>query len=80
MTDQQLYLALGLPTFLYLLGFTTTILIIVWQAKSTERTLNARIDGLQREMIAQFQATREMILRVEQVADARIKWLEEHAK
>ncbi len=80
MTDQQLYLALGLPTFLYLLGFTTTVLIIVWQAKSAERTLNARIDGLQHEMIAQFQATREMILRVEQVADARIKWLEEHAK
>lgn len=80
MTDQQLYLAFGLPTFLYLLGSNTTILILVGQAKSAERTLHATIDGLQRELIAQFQATREMILRVEQVAGARIKWLEEHAK
>lgn len=46
MTNQQLYLAMGLPTFLYLLGFTTTILVIVWQAKGIEKVVHLRVDAL----------------------------------
>ncbi len=76
MTDQQLYLALGIP----FLMFITNILVIMWQAKSTERTLSTRIDGLEKIMAANFDGIRQGILRIEQVADARLKWLEERHK
>ncbi|MDQ2840554.1 MAG: hypothetical protein M3Y72_05850 [Acidobacteriota bacterium] len=77
MTDQQLYLAIGLPITAFLLGALVNILVIMWQAKATERILSARIDGLERLMDARFNAMAEGMLRVEQVLDARLKHLEE---
>ena len=78
MTDKQLYLAIGLPIFAVFLAMLTNIVAIMWQSKNTERTLSAKIDGLRNEMVAEFKATGQALLRVEQVMDARVKWLEEH--
>lgn len=50
MTDTQLYLAIAVPAFL----FAINLLVIVWQAKGIERTLMARIDGLEHVMSAKF--------------------------
>lgn len=66
MTNQQLYLAVGVPVIIYLLGFTLNVFVIVWQAHSLEK----RIDSLRNEMM-------QALLRVEQVLDARLKHLEE---
>lgn len=87
MTNQQLYFAVGIPIVVYLLGFTVTFFVMAWQARGVERRLDARLDGLKetmqaefRAVAAEFKAMHEALLRVEQVADARIKWLEERAK
>ena len=86
-TDKQLYLAIGLPIFAVFLAMLTNIVAILWQSRSTERTVSAKIDGLRNEigglrneMVAEFKATGQSLLRVEQVMDARVKWLEEHNK
>ena len=33
MTDQQLYFAIGVPILVYLVGFTTMILLLFWQSR-----------------------------------------------
>jgi hypothetical protein len=47
MSNHQLYFAIGIPIIVYLLGFTTTILIAFWQAKELRedvRGLRSDID------------------------------------
>lgn len=39
MTDQQLYFAIGVPVILNLLA-------LLWQSRAVEKTLGARIDGV----------------------------------
>lgn len=80
MTDAQLYLAVGIPSALFALNF----LAILWQSRSLERTLGARldatnfrIDALQQIMVAKFEAAHQSLLRVEGVLDARLKHVEE---
>ncbi len=80
MTDVQLYLAIGIPSGLFLLNF----IAIVWQSRGLERSLGARldtvsvrIDSLEKVMESRFDAHRQMLLRVEGVIDARLKHLEE---
>jgi hypothetical protein len=49
MTNQQLYLAIGLPILVYLLSFSGMIFALVWQTKDLRediRSLAVKIDLL----------------------------------
>ncbi len=46
MTDQQLYFAIGVPILVYLIGFTTTVLLLFWQS----RELRDDIKGLRTQI------------------------------
>ena len=39
LTNQQIYLAIGLPIFAVFLGTITIILIIVWQSRGIEKRI-----------------------------------------
>jgi hypothetical protein len=80
MTNQQLYVVIGVPACFFALNF----LAIFWQARGLERAFATRIDGLERIMVAKFEvvdarfeAAHQGLLRVEGVLDARLKHLEE---
>ncbi len=73
MTDTQLYLAIGIPSLLFVLNF----IAILWQSRGLERSFTTRVDALERVMNAKFEAQTQGLLRVEQVMDARLKHLEE---
>ncbi len=66
MTNQQLYFALGVPIVVYLIGFTTTILMAFWQTKEL------REDGLRTQI--------ELILGKISGLDTRAAVLEDRAK
>jgi hypothetical protein len=46
MNDAQLYLAIGLPAALYPFGFTTSILVVFWQARSFEKLMTVQYNAL----------------------------------
>ncbi len=68
MTNQQLYLALGLPILVYLLGFTTMIFFSFWQTKE----LRDDIRGIRTQI--------ELILGKLNDIDTRVAVLEDRAK
>lgn len=87
MTNQQLYLTIGIPAGFFALNF----LAILWQARGLERRMDskfesvhakfeviaARFDALEKVMNAKFEAAHQGLLRLEGVLDARLKHLEE---
>jgi hypothetical protein len=82
-TNAQFYFAIGVPTVLFALNF----LAVLWQARGLERTVRTEISSLRDVMIAKFEvvdakfeSTRQGLLRVEGVLDARLKHLEERVK
>ncbi len=46
MTNQQLYLAIGVPVIIYLFGFTLNVFVIIWQAHSLEK----RFEGVEKRI------------------------------
>jgi hypothetical protein len=68
MSNQQLYFAIGIPIIVYLLGFTTTILIAFWQAKE----LREDVRGLRTQI--------ELIMGKISDIDTRVAVLEDRAK
>jgi hypothetical protein len=68
MTNQQLYVAIGVPALVYLFGFTVTILISFWQSKE----LREDIRGLRLQI--------EMVLGKINDIDTRVAVLEDRAK
>ena len=66
MTNEQLYLAIGVPSLINI-GLISLLYI----------ALSSKIDSLAKVMDAKFEAAHQNLLRVEQVLDARLKHLEE---
>lgn len=66
MTNEQLYLAIGVPSLINI-GLITLLYL----------ALSRRIDDLKELMHAKFEVAHQNLLRVEQVLDARLKHLEE---
>jgi hypothetical protein len=81
MTDLQLYLAIGVPSVLNLLGLTLFAAYVNARFDTQERNMNSCFDAQYRHTTALFDAQdklfTEKLLRVEQVLDARLKHLEE---
>ena len=78
MTDHQVQLiaaaiASGIPTLAVLLG----VLSNNRNTDSLRREFTARLDGFEQQITAQFEASRQALLRVEGVLDARLKHVEE---
>jgi len=80
MTNEQLYLAIGVPVLLNGLMF----LALNWRISDLKQGVNQRFDDL-KDLInarfaavdARFDTAKAELLRVEQVMDARVKHLEE---
>jgi citrate lyase gamma subunit len=78
MTDTQVYFAIGVPVILNLLA-------LLWQSRAVEKTLGARIDSLEKVMLAKFEAVDARFEaahqgRVEGVMDARLHALESRGR
>lgn len=73
MSNEQLYLVIGVPMIFNALLF----LGVNWRMGDLKDALNARIDGLEKVMIARFDTAHEQLIRVEQVMDARLKHFED---
>ena len=67
-TNQQLYFAVGVPLVVFLIGFTTTILLSFWQTKE----LREDFRGLRTQI--------ELILGKLSDLDTRVAVLEDRAK
>lgn len=70
MTNEQLYLAIGVPSLINI-GLITLLYL------SLSRQIETKIDALREVLDARFEAAHQNLLRVEQVLDARLKHLEE---
>ena len=66
MTNEQLYLAIGVPPLINI-GLITLLYL----------SLSRRIDDLKELINAKFETAHQNLLRVEQVLDAQLKQLEE---
>jgi hypothetical protein len=78
--DTQLFLAVGMPTLVVLIG----ILINHWQVSAINARItdtNARVGDLRQDMNTRFDDLKDTwraeLRRVEEVIDARLKHLEE---
>ena len=80
MTNEQLYLAIGIPSVLNigLMALLYTVLSAKIDGVRNEMgSLRQVIDALRNEMNARFEAAHQALLRVEGVLDARLKHLED---
>ena len=53
MTDQQLYLAIGVPVFAVIFSTSVNLLAIIWQARGIDKRIDGidkRLDGLDRRL------------------------------
>ena len=60
LTNQQIYLAIGLPIFAVFLGTITIILIIVWQSRGLEKRIGRLeniMDRIQSDLKGFYQET-----------------------
>jgi hypothetical protein len=83
MTDQQLYLAIGIPGALFALNFLAVLAGFFWQAKRFDdlaARFESRFTSMEKVMDAKFEAQTQGLLRVEGVLDARLKHLEDREK
>ena len=71
MTNQQLYLAIGIPMLFNAAMMGLLIAYINARFNSSERSINQRFDDMR-------DLWRSELHRVEEVLDARLKHLEEH--
>jgi hypothetical protein len=58
MSNQQLYLALGLPVFAIFMAMLTNIIVIIWQARGIEKRLDrieARLTTIEQDYKVFFQ-------------------------
>lgn len=51
MTDQQLYLAIGVPVFAVFTAILTNTITVAWQARSLDRTFSERFKGVDQRFI-----------------------------
>jgi septal ring factor EnvC (AmiA/AmiB activator) len=51
MTDQQLYLAIGVPVFAVFMGMLTNGITVMWQSKSLDRAFSERFKGIDQRFI-----------------------------
>ena len=77
MTNEQLYLPVGVP--LLFNGVIFIIIVTSFNARLTalEASVNARFAALEKLIDARFEAAHQELLRVEGVLDARLKHLED---
>jgi hypothetical protein len=71
MTNEQLYLAIGLPILFNLLSSTVLILFVNYRISDLRESFNKRLDDMTLLWDARLR-------RVEEVMDARLKHLEEN--
>jgi hypothetical protein len=58
MTDQQLYVAIGVPVFAIFMAMLTNIIVIIWQARGLEKRLDrieSRLTGIEQDYKVFFQ-------------------------
>lgn len=84
MTNEQLYLAIGVPALLNIGLYTLFYLVLSNKIDTFEQIMNAKFDAVNTRITAlvdtvnaRFDAAHQNLLRVEQVIDARLKHLEE---
>jgi len=83
-TNEQLYLAIGVPALLNIGLYTLFYLVLSNKIDTFEQIMNAKFDAVNTRITAlvdtvnaRFDAAHQNLLRVEQVIDARLKHLEE---
>ena len=81
MSNEQLYLAMGVPALINIGLITLLYLTLSRQIEQSTTSLrnemNGQIGSLRSEMTAKFDAAHQALLRVEGVLDARLKHVEE---
>jgi hypothetical protein len=77
MTNEQLYLAIGVPAGLYILLTTILIAYINVKFHGVEERFNERFNGIDKRFDDMRDLWRAELRRVEEVIDARLKHLEE---
>lgn len=77
MTNEQLYLAIGVPLLFNGVIFLIVVTSFNARISALETSVNARFSALENLMAAKFDAAHQELLRVEGVLDARLKHLED---
>ncbi|HEY3458252.1 MAG TPA: hypothetical protein VGK64_26970 [Bryobacteraceae bacterium] len=77
MTNEQLYLAIGIPSLINIGLISLLYLVLSRQIETTSTALRNEVTALRNEMTARFEAAHQGLLRVEGVLDARLKHLEQ---
>ena len=77
LTNEQLYLAIGIPAVINIGLISLLYLVLSRQIETNSAALRNEIAALRNEMTARFEAAHQGLLRVEGVLDARLKHLEQ---
>jgi hypothetical protein len=77
MTNEQLYLAIGIPSLINIGLIGLLYLVLSRQVETSSAALRNEVVALRNEMTARFEAAHQGLLRVEGILDARLKHLEQ---
>jgi hypothetical protein len=77
MTNEQLYLAIGIPSLINIGLISLLDLVLPRQVETSSAALRNEVVRLRNEMTARFEAAHQGLLRVEGILDARLKHLEQ---
>lgn len=73
MTNEQLYLAIGVPSLINIGLITLLYVVLSQKIDSLQKVMDARFEAVN----ARFEGFHQALLRVEGVLDARLKHVEE---